>query len=239
MRGADPRPPGGATPPPTTPEAAAGLAIALAGEPVRLLAGRALHWPGGDALLIADLHLGKGDAFRRAGLAVPRGGTAADLARLGALLDACGAGRLLVLGDVVHGAVHRDAGWLADWEAWRAARPGLRLQAIAGNHDRHLAPGALGIEALPARVDEGPFAFVHDEADAAGATGYVLAGHLHPVVRLPGLGRLPAFALGPRGGLLPAFSAFTGGVALAPSGPRALYACAPGAVLAVPGARAR
>lgn len=234
MRGADGAPTGGAVI-----DAGAGLALALAGEPVRLLAGRALHWPGGDALLIADLHLGKGDAFRRAGLAVPRGGTAADLARLGALLDASGAGRLLVLGDVVHGAVHRDAGWLADWQAWRAARPGLRLQAIAGNHDRHLAPDALGIEALPARVDEGPFAFVHDEADAAGATGYVLAGHLHPVVRLPGLGRLPAFALGPRGGLLPAFSAFTGGVALPPAGPRALYACAPGAVLAVPGAGPR
>ncbi len=215
------------------PAAAAGLAITLAGEPLRLLAGRALHWPGGDALVIADLHLGKGDAFRRAGLAVPRGGTADDLARLGALLDASGARRLLVLGDLVHGAVHRDAAWLADWAAWRDARPGLRLQAIAGNHDRRLDPAALGIEALPARVDEGPFVFVHDEDDAAGAAGYVLAGHLHPVVRLPGVGRLPAFALGARAGLLPAFSAFTGGVALAAGGPRALYACAPGAVVAV------
>ena len=60
---------------------AAELHVALAGEPVVLHADRALYWPRGGSLLIADLHLGKGDAFRRAGVAVPSGGTRDDLAR--------------------------------------------------------------------------------------------------------------------------------------------------------------
>ena len=44
--------------------------------------------------------------------------------------------------------------------------------------------------------------------------GYVLAGHLHPGVRLHGPGRqsvrLPCFAFGRNAALLPAFSEFTG-----------------------------
>ena len=48
----------------------------MRGERLQLHADRALYWPARGRLLIADLHLGKGDVFRRAGIAVPRGGTA-------------------------------------------------------------------------------------------------------------------------------------------------------------------
>ena len=58
----------------------------LGGESVLLLGARALYRPASQALLIADLHLGKGDAFRRAGIGLPRGGTLHDLERLDALL---------------------------------------------------------------------------------------------------------------------------------------------------------
>lgn len=58
------------------------LRLAIAGEPMLLLADRALYWPARQRLLIADLHLGKGTTFRSAGIAVPSGGTAHDLARL-------------------------------------------------------------------------------------------------------------------------------------------------------------
>jgi uncharacterized protein len=43
------------------------LPLLLAGEPVTLAGARALYWPARQALLIADLHLGKADVFRRAG----------------------------------------------------------------------------------------------------------------------------------------------------------------------------
>ncbi|RBD77516.1 phosphoesterase, partial [Xanthomonas oryzae pv. oryzae] len=41
--------------------------LQLAGETVELLGERALYRPAHRALLIADLHLGKADVFRRAG----------------------------------------------------------------------------------------------------------------------------------------------------------------------------
>ena len=82
---------------------AASLPWTLAGEPVRLYAERALYWPARRRLVIADLHLGKGDTFRRHGIAVPSGGTADDLARLAGLLARTGARELWVLGDMLHG----------------------------------------------------------------------------------------------------------------------------------------
>ena len=48
------------------------FAFRMRGEPVHALADRALWWPARRRLVIADLHLGKGDAFRHAGIAVPR-----------------------------------------------------------------------------------------------------------------------------------------------------------------------
>ena len=68
-----------------------GLALALAGEPMRLLADRALYWPARRRLLVADLHLGKADTFRAAGIALPSGGTALDLGRLATLARSTGA----------------------------------------------------------------------------------------------------------------------------------------------------
>ena len=44
----------------------AALRVSLGGEDVVLLGGRALYWPARARLLLADLHLGKADAFRRA-----------------------------------------------------------------------------------------------------------------------------------------------------------------------------
>ena len=45
----------------------------IADERVTLFADRALFWPRESALLIADLHLGKADTFRAAGIALPSG----------------------------------------------------------------------------------------------------------------------------------------------------------------------
>ena len=144
----------------------ASLEFAFGGEPLQALGDRALYWPARNRLLVADLHLGKGDVFRRAGIAVPRGGTAQDLARLDALLAATGARELWVLGDLVHGPVP-DAAWLADWQAWRDRQAELRVTVVAGNHDRALAGAApasalLGVELLPAVLHDGPFVLRHD-----------------------------------------------------------------------------
>lgn len=216
------------------------VSLDIGGRSAQALPGRALWLPDAGTLVIADLHLGKGEVFRRAGIPVPRGGTAADLARLGGLVAATGARRLLVVGDLVHGPVPADAGWLRAWSAWRTTHAGLELALVGGNHDRHLDPARLGFKDAGEVLHEGGLCFRHEPA-ARGAT-HVVAGHLHPVARLRTrtLGaRLPAFWLRPAMTVLPAFSAFTGGFEPPPGDGGRLLACLPDALVAVPLRRPR
>jgi DNA ligase-associated metallophosphoesterase len=181
--------------------------LELCGQHLVLRSDRSLFWPGPGALLIADPHFGKADAFRAAGVPVP-GGTAGPLARLAAALDATAAERLIVLGDFWHSRDGRTDRVASELAAWRASRPNLRIELVRGNHDRAgLPPDGWG--EWSAEVAEPPFRFAHfpDPSDE----GYTLAGHLHPGVvlgreRL----RLPCFWFGPRVGVLPAFGDFTG-----------------------------
>ncbi|MCC5862569.1 MAG: metallophosphoesterase, partial [Gammaproteobacteria bacterium] len=110
--------------------------IILGGERLLLHPARAVLWPAARMAIVADVHLGKEGVFAAHGMAVPRGPSSEDLARLGALVDAHACTRLLVLGDLFHGASGVDDALLAALTAWRAARPTVRLLAIAGNHDR-------------------------------------------------------------------------------------------------------
>jgi DNA ligase-associated metallophosphoesterase len=184
--------------------------VEVAGEHLILRADRSLYWPRARTLVIADPHFGKAHAFRAAGLPVP-GGATESLARLGAALDDTGAERLVVLGDFWHAREGRTPALAAELAAWRAARPGLRVELIRGNHDRAGPPPGGWGEWVIAGCDA-PFVFAHypDPSDA----GYSLAGHLHPGAVLAGRGRdrlrLPCFWFGPRVGVLPGFGSFTG-----------------------------
>lgn len=189
------------------------LDLAIAAEPVRLLADRALYWPARRRLLVADLHLGKGDTFRAAGIAVPTGGTARDLARLGALLAATEAASLWILGDFLHARRHHAVD--AAWRAFRAAHAQVAIAVVPGNHDRALDASVAGVALVHEGTREGPFVFRHAPPADVDARGHVLCGHVHPVLHLPGAGRHPLFWLRPHASVLPAFSAFSGGYAVA------------------------
>ena len=196
--------------------------ITLHGSRLHLLAGRGLYWPAQQLLGIADLHLAKDDTFRRHGIAVPSGGTTHDLARLERLLAHTAATRVLILGDVLHGHWQGEQ-WRAPWLALQQRWPHVRWQALAGNHDRHLAGAGLGLELLGEQVDIDGIALRHEPADGSAPT---ICGHLHPVLRLPGLPRrVPVFWLAGQQLVLPAFSAFTGGYLLRPRRGERYFAC--------------
>ena len=183
--------------------------VRIAGEELVLLADRAAHWPAQSRLLIADLHLGKGDSFRSAGIALPSGGTRRDLQRLSTLIATTAVSEMVILGDVLHSSAHQRQ-WRREWEEWRSRHPSLRIAAVSGNHDRALDKAGLDIELLGASYDDPPFALRHNPE--AHPTLHVCCGHLHPVMALPGIrSRWPAFWLRQRQTVLPAFSAFTGG----------------------------
>lgn len=186
-------------------------AIEVVGESLVLHADRALWWPARRWLMVADVHFGKGAVLRRAGVAVPTGQTLGDLARLDALIGHYLPTRLLVLGDLVHGRTPPDSPWQAAVRDWRGRHPGVEMALVAGNHDRHADPAELGFVPLGACLHEGPFAFCHEPDALAGR--YVVAGHVHPAVRVRDgwhSHRLPAFRFGTAVAMLPAFGALTG-----------------------------
>ena len=191
--------------------------LELLGEPACPLPERALWLPRQHTLLVADAHFGKAVSFRRLGVPVPQGTTAAALARLDAALARSGARRGVFLGDLLHSARGRAPATLETVAAWRSARPALDLVLVRGNHDRHAGdpPPAWGVRC----VDEpwplpgaAALLLAHHPQEQPGA--YVLAGHVHPAAVLLGRARerlrLPCFHFGPRLGLLPAFGEFTG-----------------------------
>jgi DNA ligase-associated metallophosphoesterase len=192
----------------------------LAGQTVELLAERALFWPAARTLFVADVHLGKSAAFRAGGIAIPRGATASDLARLDALVERTAAARLVVLGDFLHAAAGLVPALHAAFTRWRAAHPGLSITLVRGNHDEHAGdpPPAWGIDVVAAPHPLAPFVLCHEPA--APRTGHALCGHVHPGARVASGAhesvRLPCFVLGRRRTLLPAFGRMTGLAIVAP-----------------------
>lgn len=212
--------------------------IQVAGVPLRLLPQRAAFLPEPGLLLVADLHLGKAQSFRRLGVPVPRGTTGESLARLDECLAATPARGIVFLGDLIHSARSKAPQTWADVAAWRARHPGLALTLVRGNHDRHAGdpPPEWGVHCVDEPHRIGPLALAHHPEPVAGA--YVLAGHLHPAVFLGGRAhdglRLPCFHFGTAVGVLPSFGAFTGSHVLRRVPGDRVYAVLDGGVVALP-----
>lgn len=198
------------------------IAVTVGGEEVRLLAARALYWPRGRTLFMADPHFGKAESFQAAGMPIPGGATEADLARLGACIDATGAARLVILGDFFHTKHSQSPAVLAALTAWRARHTDLGVTLVRGNHDRHAGapPDHLCVEQVDEPWTLGPFACCHHPPaylDTPPA-GYALVGHEHPAALLRDVDgtrhRFPCFHVGVTTAVLPAFGTFTGAHAI-------------------------
>lgn len=186
------------------------VALELAGEQVELYAERALYWPRQRMLLIADLHLGKADTFRRAGIAIPRGNTSQDLERLSFLLSETQAHQIWILGDVIH-AQANPAPWRERLNEWRSSHPHVDLHALIGNHDRALINAELPVELHGNDAIFDNFLLRHHPIPDD--SRHVICGHLHPIFALPSLpNRWPAFWLRKQLTILPAFTLFSGGI---------------------------
>lgn len=214
------------------------LAASAGGEAVELHAQRALYWPRGRTLFIADLHLGKGATFRAAGVPLPRGATAGDLARLDALLERTRAATLCVLGDFLHAATGRVEALDRAVTAWRLTHESLDVVLVRGNHDLHAGdpPPSWRVRVVAEPHALPPFLACH--APQEPRTGYALCGHVHPGVRVAGPAhesvRLPCFLLGRRRALLPAFGRLTGLAIVAPSPDESVVAIAGDSLFRLP-----
>ena len=214
-------------------------AVRVAGETLWLLPEHAVWWPAASMLLVADVHIGKGAAFRALGQPVPSGTTADNLQRLHALVQRYPTRELVFLGDFLHARAARTAAVLMALHDWRRCLPArVRCTLIRGNHDTHAGdpPPELGISVVTEPRPAGPFALCH--MPGSSPEGYVLAGHLHPACVLRGTGadvlRLPCFMFGSQGAILPAFGAFTGHTTIRPQPGEHCYVVGGGRVWPVP-----
>lgn len=195
-------------------------AVHLASTTLWLLGARALYWPPAGMLCIADAHFGKAAAFRAHGLPVPIGTTADTLTRLDVLLERYPVRHLVFLGDFLHARAAHGATRRALLR-WRARHPELRCSLVRGNHDVHAGDpvAELGLAVTNEPLMCGPLALLHVPRLVVGA--HAIAGHIHPVFVLRGKAhqrvRLPCFVHAAGLTVLPAFGAFTGGHALAPT----------------------
>lgn len=180
-----------------------------------LLPQKALYWQDEQALIVADVHLGKVGHFRKAGIAIPKLMEQEDLALLSDLMVEHKPSKIIFLGDLFHSDMNNDWDWLV---LWRDLFPNVEMILVRGNHDilhdkHYHNSGFVVVEDL--RI--GPFLFSHQPVKQPGQL-YAVSGHIHPGVRLQGKGRqtvtLSCFYFGEKQAILPAFGKFTGNVAL-------------------------
>lgn len=190
------------------------LRVDAAGETLWLLPEGAVWWPAARTLFAADLHLGKGAAFRAQGQAVPAGSSARTLALLERLMASLNAAQLVVLGDFWHGAEGLTTPLLRSVDAF-AQR--VETVLVLGNHDRRIHPPGLPLHVVNGTLPMGALTAAH-EPPPPGSRGFTLAGHWHPAIALGSRAgdrlRRPCFVHYPHALVLPAFGGLTGALTL-------------------------
>ena len=167
----------------------------------------AIHVPTATAV-IADVHLGYGEARHRSGDAVPGQSVAVVFAPLRGILETHHIRRLVVAGDLFEAGPIESK--VKELLAWCAAAGIDWLGVVPGNHDKHLALKAPELTVYPDGVNLGDWCIVHGDQELPNAA--VVQGHEHPVARWNGGANGPCFLVSERRLILPAFSPDAAGV---------------------------
>ena len=209
--------------------------VVIGGEQLVLLPEKACWLPQHQALLLADLHLGKVNHFRKSGIAVPAAANDRNTEALIQLLRQWQPARCIFLGDLFHSHYNEEWEVMGQVSGHFAA---CQFELVLGNHDI-LSPVQYDrhrIRVHRESLQVGKLLLTHHPVEEH-TGGYNLAGHLHPGLPLRGKARqsltLPCFYFGPRGGLLPAFGAFTGLARIRPEPESRVFVVADGKVLDV------
>ena len=184
-----------------------------------LLPHRAIWEAQSRTLYVADVHLGKAATFRALNQPVPGGTTAENLARLSKLIAQLSPQTLIFLGDLFHARQAFTSDLMAQFAAWRTSHMSVSMILVRGNHD--IRSGKRSAELNLDQVDEplaiGKLVARHHPLETRDhmPERIILAGHIHPVIKIEGKGRdslrLPCFLISAGQIVLPAFGEFTGG----------------------------
>ncbi len=212
------------------------LMVPFPDHSLRLLPEGAVFLIESSTLIVADIHLGKSAAFRVRGLPVPEGDSARDFARLSALCGKYQAAQLVIAGDLFHA----PSGITPELEIALAEflnSLAIPTTLVVGNHDLKLAQLPTLLHPVSHLDLEQGIRIIHDPAHAT-AEHFHLAGHWHPVVKIPDGRRtslrLPCFLVRENTLILPAFGSFTGGAILKPQSQDRIFVTLRDAVIELP-----
>lgn len=199
------------------------MKILFAGQEFFLHPSGVLIWPGENLLIVSDLHLEKGSHFARRGFFLPPYDSRRTLEDLARVCAETGIGRLMLLGDCFHDP--QGYARLNDQtRAAFAALTSLNPLWIYGNHDGEFVPPGF----TPMREWESRGLVFRHEATRQGQGE--ISGHYHPKAEIKFHGvRLSrrCFMEDGRKLILPAFGAYTGGLAVTDKAFRALFPVPP------------
>jgi uncharacterized protein len=209
------------------------MKIEVSGEQMILLWQKAIWMPLRKTLLVADLHFGKINHFRMAGIPVPAKANDQNTENLIDLLTEAKPERVIFLGDLFHS--HYNEEWSVLGQVLKHFST-CQFELVRGNHD---ILSQLQYERHRIKVHEnhlklGSLHLTHEPRTTANKKDYNIAAHVHPGIRLVGKGRqalaLPCFYFGKDQGILPAFGSFTGLAMLAPKKEDRVFVVADGKV---------
>lgn len=178
-----------------------------------LLPQKALFWQNKKTIILADLHLGKASHFRKQGLAIPQASSQKDYEVLNSLIAQYQPVTILILGDLFHSDYNAE--WDIFGEFIKKNTP-IRFELVMGNHD--ILPiekyKEIGLEIVGEIVENGNLIFSHHPLKIINAEKLNFSGHIHPGIRLEGIGRqaitMPCFYRKKTNFILPAFGSLTG-----------------------------
>lgn len=205
------------------------------GARILLLPEKALWLPNLKSLIIADVHWGKIDHFRKAGIPVPVKGNDKNAETLISIINQFKPQRVIFLGDLFH-SVYNDG-----WETFgqiRNAFPYCSFELVIGNHDilstRQYERHRILLHEETLQLDN--LLLTHEPHEDIPNGAFNIAGHIHPGAHLRGMGRqsviLPCFYFKSNQCILPAFGAFTGLATVQPKRGDKIFVVANGNVLA-------
>lgn len=192
----------------------------------------ALYWPSKNTVLIADVHFGKINHFRKHGSALPNEVGLENFRKLNQILDQFQPDEVIFLGDLFHSTQNKDWDRFITWVNLKQ----IKITLVVGNHDiipQYLFE-ELGIKVLQ-ELNYGTLFLTHHPEVKTGF--FNICGHVHPGYRLTGKGRqqlkLSCFYKKEKQLILPAFGSFTGHYLIEPEDDEDVYVVSEDLVLSI------
>jgi len=184
--------------------------VVFGGRQMVVLVDKSVFWPEQNLLIISDVHLGKSNHFRKAGIALSQGAELGDLNRIETLINNHQPQTVVFLGDLFHS--NHNVQWNI-FAQWIKTFNNIQFILVEGNHDLLGADvyTETNIKCVSELIIEN-ICFSHEPIEKDNL--YNICGHIHPGIRLIGKAnqkaRLPCFYIKRKQFILPAFGSLTG-----------------------------